>query len=91
MGKTKSRNCEKGYKTELKSSRASGLYFERLTNRGSYEVRYANIGLYFEISCKHTGGKKMLCILFLGHRTHITQDEGSLSAQVCLMSRTCFE
>lgn len=40
---------------------------------------------------KHTGGKKMLCILFLGHRTHITQDEGSLSAQVCLMSSTCFE
>jgi hypothetical protein len=35
---------------KLKKFACTGLYFERLANRGSYEVRPANIGLYFEIS-----------------------------------------
>jgi hypothetical protein len=49
--KRKFRNGENWLKTpESKSSRASGLNFERLANLGSSRVRPAKIGLNFEIS-----------------------------------------
>jgi hypothetical protein len=51
MCKRKFRNGGNWLKTpESKSSRASGLNFERLANLGSSRVRPAKIGLNFEIS-----------------------------------------
>jgi hypothetical protein len=50
MCKRNFRNGENWLKTpESKSSRASGLNFERLANLGLYRVRPAEIGLNFEI------------------------------------------